>query len=163
MITYSFEDEIHLRPLTLLFFPSLIWMNLGFEKKKNPHRLTRIDMAQYFGNLLQNQVERAEMCGITLELSFHVTKKDDPNIKPDSILPGIHLFWERPDLQESFDNLLKSIEGGFGVGCGVCGPASLSSEMRRVVGSISLKEAQRVGGITFHSWVSLSVWVYLEN
>ncbi|EGG03336.1 uncharacterized protein MELLADRAFT_65701 [Melampsora larici-populina 98AG31] len=108
------------------------------------------DAAQYFGKLLGIQMERAEMCGIDFELQIFVTKQEYSRYSQRT-LDGIQVSWSRPKVNDLFREFLKTVTGGWGVGCGVCGPRSLSADLRKAVGGVSVGDAKRLGGITFYS------------
>ncbi|KAG0150871.1 hypothetical protein CROQUDRAFT_57492 [Cronartium quercuum f. sp. fusiforme G11] len=112
------------------------------------------DVAQYFGQLLKDQVERGTVCGIELELIFCITQKDI-TIQGDETLPGIHIYWYRPNIEEVLNEFLSKVTEKSGIGCSVCGPSRMVSDLRKAVGCISISEAKRVGGIVFNSAGSL--------
>ncbi|KAH9811790.1 hypothetical protein DFH28DRAFT_1084681 [Melampsora americana] len=108
------------------------------------------DAAQYFGNLLRIQIERAEMCGIDLQVQVFITKQEYSRYSQGAI-DGVQVSWSRPKVHLLLREFLNTVSGGWGVGCGVCGPRSLSADLRKAVGGVSLGEAKQLGGITFYS------------
>ncbi|KAH9473786.1 hypothetical protein MJO28_000387 [Puccinia striiformis f. sp. tritici] len=104
------------------------------------------EVAQYFGNLLQSDIEESSRYDLALDVRFFVTDRVDHPVP----LGEIKLRWQRPQLDVLVKEFLMDVVGGQGVGLGACGPPGLMAEVRSSVAMIDLKTAKRVGGISMH-------------